>query len=370
MGESSFDIIAALNKKKAELEGQIKEATKETTPPTEMAGPSGIEKSRTVFSPAPVTEEDKKRFTAVSGPDLAALPEQEQRMMESVGKRVLREQMDKIKEGNSAADAAAATAEKMLYLSQNRADRWNAAEDLMVAHSKKGLTYIVHSTDTRSLEGLCGGFPETIAGVRSRVKDLPETGSKGWRTTCLLITLAMVAVALLVFLHPGIAALFTEERVEDVLVAVGAIATIAMFFLGGFWGAAITLVVLALLFAGAQAIMPLALFGKLLVVLVAAVIGIFTFSMYCDENRKLKPEIIRKRSDDLAWIRKEAEKCRRYGKGLIRQVETYLKEDEALQSDRDDEIRQHHREIQIYIRQYRDKIKSLLSDLDREIPNA
>ena len=143
-----------------------------------------------------------------------------------------------------------------------------------------------------------------------------------------------------------------------------------MFFIAGFWGAVIFLVVCALLFAGAQAIMPLALFGRLLVLLILGAVALFGFARSSKERKLLTPERIKSRADAMAEIRAEAGKCRTYGDTLLRQIDTHLKEDEALQSGRDSETKQHHREINIYIRQYREKIQSLLRDMDNAIPKV
>ena len=317
-----------------------------------------------------VSEQEKRRFESVRGVDLTALSAQERSTMENLDKRILREQMGDSEQDKSIAGDAAEVADKVLYLASSRVDRWDAVEDIVVAHSKMGLTKIARSTDTRTLKELRGQFPNTVAGVRSRVEKLPEIGNRGKRIRNLVLGVVMAALMTQVLFTPYVVALFTAGRVYDVLVGVGALGTIAMFFIAGFWGAVIFLVVCALLMAGAEAIMPLALFGRLLVLLILGAIAIFGFVRSGKEKKLLTPERIKSRADAMAEIRAEAEKCRTYGNALIHQIDTHLKDDEALQSGRDSESRQHHREINIYIRQYRDKIQSLLRDMDSAVPKA
>ena len=313
------------------------------------------------YLPGDATEADRKNFGELQGVSLVdTTPEQRKNMLLS-GRRVLREQMKDLKdEDKTASSAAAKSAEKVLFLSDSKWHRWSAAEDLIVAHSKYGLTKITKSSQKRTLESLLGYVPETVSKLRSRKDALPEIGSSGMRAFGLLLALLAVAAIVLLQVHPTLIALCTED--------IGSVATIIMFFVGGFWGAGIFLVVYALVLGGLQMIIPLAILGKLLVLLVVALIAFFGLRTFFKENKKLSASVRKRRAQEIDALRADAAKLRSYVDTLAKQVDDFLKEDEAGADDRDEESKQHHYEIRVYIRQYRDKIKSAVSDLEKSIP--
>ena len=321
------------------------------------------------YLPGDATEADRKNFGELQGVSLVdTTPEQRKNMLLS-GRRVLREQMKDLKdEEKTASSAAAKSAEKVLFLSDSKWHRWSAAEDLIVAHSKYGLTKITKSSQKRTLESLLGYVPETVSKLRSRKDSLTEIGSSGMRAFGLLLALLAVAAIVLLQVHPTLIALFTEDNVYQALLVIGSIATIIMFFVGGFWGAGIFLVVYALVLGGLQMIIPLAILGKLLVLLVVALIAFFGLRTFFKENKKLSASVRKRRAQEIDALRADAAKLRRYVDTLAKQVDDFLKEDEAGAADRDEESKQHHYEIRVYIRQYRDKIKSAVSDLEKSIP--
>lgn len=322
------------------------------------------------YAPGAATEEDRKRFGAATGAGLLDMTEAQREEMLLSGRRVLREQMKDLPEDKERSRTAALSAEKVLFLCDTESDRWYAAEKLMVAHSKHGLTMITKSSQKRTLEGLLSSVPDALASIRNRVSALPETGSRKKQIFNLVLFFAMLVVMALVHFHPALAALFTEENVYDALVAVGAIATIVMFFVGGFWGAVAFLVIFALILTGLQAIMPIAMVGKLLVLLILGLIAFFSFRGYAKESKKLRPATRKRRADEIAALKAEAATWRTYTETIVKQVDAFLKEDEPKQNGRDDETKEHHHEIQVYIRQYRDKMQSYARDLANVVPYA
>lgn len=322
------------------------------------------------YAPGAATEEDRKRFGAATGAGLLDMTEAQREEMLLSGRRVLREQMKDLPEDKERSRTAALSAEKVLFLCDTESDRWYAAEKLMVAHSKHGLTMITKSSQKRTLEGLLSSVPDALASIRNRVSALPETGSRKKQIFNLVLFFAMLVVMALVHFHPALAALFTEENVYDALVAVGAIATIVMFFVGGFWGAVAFLVIFALILTGLQAIMPIAMVGKLLVFLILGLIAFFSFRGYAKESKKLRPATRKRRADEIAALKAEAATWRTYTETIVKQVDAFLKEDEPKQNGRDDETKEHHHEIQVYIRQYRDKMQSYARDLANVVPYA
>ena len=320
------------------------------------------------ISPGAATEEDKKRFGPATGASLVDITEEQRKEMLLSGRRVLREQMKDLPEDKERSRTAALSAEKVLFLCDTESDRWYAAEKLMVAHSKHGLTMITKSSKKRTLEGLLSSVPDALASIRNRVSALPETGSRRTQLFDLVLFFVMLVVMAMVHFHPTLAALFTEDNVYNALMVVGTIGTIAVFFIGGFGGAIAFLVIYALIVAGLQAIMPIALAGKLLVLLILGLIAIFSFRGYAKESKKLRPATRKRRADEIAVLKAEAAKWRTYAETIVNQVDTYLKEDEAKQNGRNDEDKGHHYEIQAYIRQYRDKMQGYVRDLTTVVP--
>lgn len=314
-----------------------------------------------------LTAEDAAKFSALQGTALLALPDEETDEHCLMGLIQLAGQMKNVEKEP---DAAAVTAEKVLFLATTRTERWQAAEDLMVTASKKGLTMINKSTGKRTLEGLLGQLPDTLGKLRGRINRLPEAGSRSKHAVSLVVLALMVVAMLLVLFHPAISGLFTNDNVYDVAILVGAIATILVFFFVGFWPAVATLVVAALLMAGVEAIMPLALFGKLLVLLVLAVIAAWAFWRARKEGAKLTKDVLRRRAEELEEIWLETELCGRYVEHLAKQVDELLREDKLMQDNREEKAREHHHKIHEYIAQYRDKIRAEMRSVENSIPVA
>ena len=134
----------------------------------------------------------QEELRTTPGSRIAALPEEKQSALALAGISLMRKQMDNAEKDP---DAAAATAEKMLYLADSAYFRWAAVEKLIVVASKKRLTKVVKATGTRSLEGFCGQLRDEVDGVRSRASALPELGSRGKRFFMLVLTVLMVAAA-------------------------------------------------------------------------------------------------------------------------------------------------------------------------------
>lgn len=308
----------------------------------------------------------QEELRTTPGSQIAALPEERQTRLSLAGISLMKKQMNDVEKDP---DAAAATAEKMLYLADSAYLRWEAVEGLIVASSQKGLTSRSKSTGARTLDGLCGQLSGEINGVRSRADALPEIGSRGKRTAMLVLAVLVVAAAALVLLHPTVSGWFTDESVKDFAVAVCAILVIAAFFLAGLWGSVAVLVVMALLMAGAEAIMPLALFGKLLVLLVLAVVAILALRSSLKESSKLTAAVFARRASQIETLRTEVTRIRVYGKKLLEQMDTYLKEDEKKQDSRSDESREHHDKIREYAKQYRSKVNGELNRLNNIVPS-
>ncbi|MBE6918363.1 MAG: hypothetical protein E7469_01605 [Ruminococcaceae bacterium] len=307
----------------------------------------------------------QEELRTTPGSQIAALPKEKQSDLALAGISLLRKQMDNAEKDP---DAAAATAEKMLYLADSAYFRWAAVEKLIVVASKKKLTKVVKATGTRSLEGFCGQLRGEVDGVRSRASALPEIGSRGKRTAMLVLAVLMVAAAAMVLLNPTVSGWFTDESVKDFAVAVCAILVIAAFFLAGLWGSVAVLVVMALLMAGAEAIMPLALFGKLLVLLVLAIVAILALRSFLKESSKLTAAVRARRASQIAALRTEEKQIRAYGEKLLEQMDAYLKEDEAEQDSRSDELREHHEDIREYAKQHRSMLKDELNRLNGVVP--
>lgn len=319
MSESKFDVTAALSKKKAELEGQIEKAAQETAPAekTNSAGIAGNWGSET-----PATEEEKRRFAAVSGPDLVDLPEEERRELQLSGLWVLKDQLHLESKDDEGLRETARTAEKMLFLSRVPQVRDWASRIFVRAHIHYAIQHGENIRDPMACE--LSDIPDTIAALQRRKEALPERGDPKKKKVNLIVCLVMLAAMAAVWFIPAISALFTEENVSNALMAIGVIAVIAAFFIGGFGGSAVVLVLYALLVAGLQAILPMALLGKVLVLLLLGSIGFFAFRKYAGEAKKLKPAQVRRRADELTALNVEVERCISYINGLEEQVDACL----------------------------------------------
>ena len=364
MGESSFDVMAALSKKKTELEDQIKQAVKQTSPTAGMS-PSEAEEFWGVLTPGPATEEDKKSFRAVSGPDLVDLPEEERHKLLLSGLRLLEPEP---KGGEKGLREAACDAEKTLFLCRTPGGRERSAGVMGIAY----LLYAARRRDTAKDPMACdlGDIPDTIASLRKRKDALPKLGDAKTKKKNLIVFFVMLAAMAAVLFIPAIAGLFTEENVNNALMAIGVIAVIVAFFIAGFGGSVVVLLVYALLVAGLQAILPMAILGKVLVLLVLGCIGVFAFRKYAKEAKKLSPALRRRRADELAALRVDVDRCIRYINGLQAQVDLYLEESTSNQNANATEKEKAAKEIaEARIRQYAEKLKKQRGELRRLLPS-
>ena len=176
----------------------------------------------------------------------------------------------------------------------------------------------------------------------------------------MLLALAVAAM----FLVPGVSALLTDDLMETVVMAMGVIVMVASYFLVGFWGAAGIMVVFALLVVGGTSIMPMALFGKLLVTLVAVVIVFFCLRAARRESTKLTSEAVQRRKDAVETVRRDAERGYRYADTLVKQIDRFLKEDKPLQAGREEKSKSHHEALYSYIEQYSKRVQTVRIGMD------
>ena len=364
MGESSFDVMAALSKKKTELEDQIKQAVKQTSPTAGMS-PSEAEELLSALAPGPATEEDKKSFRAVFGPDLVDLPEEERHKLLLSGLRLLNPEP---RGGEKGLREAACDAEKTLFLCRTPGGRERSAGVMGIAY----LLFAARRRDTAKDPMACdlGDIPDTIASLRKRKDALPELGDAKTKKKNLIVFFVMLAAMAAVLFIPAIAGLFTEENVNNALMAIGVIATIVAFFIAGIGGSVAVLVGFALLVAILQFFLPLEFVGKILVLLVLGAIGFTSFRKYAKEAKKLSPVLRRRRADELAALRTDVDRCIRYIDGLEAQVDLYLKESTSNQNANATEKEKAAKEIaEERIRQYAEKLKKQRGELRRLLPS-
>ena len=364
MGENRFDVMAALTKKKTELEGQIKQAAKQTAPTAGMS-PSEAEEFWGVLIPDSATEEDKKSFRAVSGPDLVDLPEEERHKLLLSGLRLLNPTP---KGGEKGLREAACDAEKTLFLCRTPRGRERSAEVMAIAY----LLFAVRRRDTAKDPMACdlGEIPNTIEALRERKDALPERGDAKRKKRNLIVFLVMAAAMAAVLFIPAIAGLFTEENVSNALMAIGVIATIVAFFIAGIGGSVAVLVGFALLVTVLQFFLPMEFVGKILVLLVLGAIGFASFRKYAEEVKNLSSERVRRRADELSALRVDVDRCIRYINGLEEQVDLYLKESTSNQNANATEEEKLAKEnAEARIRQYAEKLKYQRAELWGLLPS-
>ena len=307
------------------------------------------------------TEEEKQRWQALRGIDLAALSEQEQAQMLQIGRKIL----DELDEDIAAhPDAAAEAAERVLFLARSYKDRWEALETLIIAASKKGLTEINNSTNKRTLKGMVGKVDIEKRQISDAKGNIPEPGHPFKRGFCRVVAVLLALAVAAMFLVPGVSALLTDDLMETVVMAMGVIVMVASYFLVGFWGAAGIMVVFALLVVGGTSIMPMALFGKLLVTLVAVVIVFFCLRAARRESTKLTSEAVQRRKDAVETVRRDAERGYRYADTLVKQIDRFLKEDKPLQAGREEKSKSHHEALYSYIEQYSKRVQTVRIGMD------
>ena len=306
------------------------------------------------------TEEEKKRWHALRCLDLPSLPEQEKRALLTIGRKVL-EELDETME--SAPDATAETAEKVLFLAEGYGDRWDALESIVVAASKKGLTEINTSTKKRTLKGMVGKLESEKSRIFRAKGEIPEPGHPVKRMFCLILALLLALGVAGMFLPP-LAGLLTEELLENAIYVVGLVLMVASCFFLGIWGAVAVMVVFGAVVYGGMSIMPVALLGKLMVTLAVAVIEFFCLRTAKREGAKLTPAVKQKRAEAVAAVRREGDLGYRVADVLVKQVEKFLKEDRALQGGRTEEIEKHHQEIRPYVEQYRNRLQTIRIGMD------
>ena len=364
MGENRFDVMAALTKKKTELEDQIKQAVKQTSPTAGMS-PSEAEEFWGVLTPGPATEEDKKSFRAVSGPDLVDLPEEERHKLLLSGLRLLDPTP---KGGEKGLREAACDAEKTLFLCRTPRGRERSAEVMAIAY----LLYAARRRDTAKDPMACdlGEIPDTMEALRERKDALPERGDAKTKKMNLIVFLVMAAAMAAVLFIPAIAGLFTEDNVSNALMAIGVIATIVAFFIAGIGGSVAVLVGFALLVTVLQSFLPLEFVGKILVLLVLGAIGFTSFRKYAEEAKKLSPALRRRRADELSALRVDVDRCIRYINGLEEQVDLYLEESTSNQNaNATEEEKLAKEKAEARIRQYAEKLKKQRAELWGLLPS-
>jgi len=307
-----------------------------------------------------------REYTERQGTALLDMPEDKLRFERSLGLLVLHQQLKKRKEDP---DALAVSAEKMLFLSEKPIERREAAKALVASAYEKDVVKIP-SDDRRQLKSVPGQLPDMLEGLRDRVKALPETGSRAIQIFSLVVMLAAVFAVLQIFINPTVAGWFTYEGVRNVLVGIGAILTVALFFVGGFIAAALGLVGTALVFFVLDKLLPLAALGKWVVILILAVIAFVGLMSAVGQQEMLKKDVVRRRAEQLRELKKEAGRCRTYVNRLTGRVADFLREDKAELAKRDADDHKFWQEVYRVMEAYRTAALTAMREVEDSIPSA
>ncbi len=194
---------------------------------------------------------------------------------------------------SSAEDRIVDYAEKILAVSSSREEYAEAEAALQQIAASRATADAKEDDDGKEEEkkeprGMAGTAGSDMREMQHKLDLLALASNKTSMIVAAGFALLCVFGAIMLLAAPGVIEFFNGAWLEKGVTIICALIVIVMLFVGGFWGAVITLVVLAGVISLISEWIGLGLLLRLILVLVLAVVIWLTLLVYADDRKKVK----------------------------------------------------------------------------------
>ena len=194
---------------------------------------------------------------------------------------------------SSAEDRIVDYAEKILAVSSSKEEYAEAEVALQQIAASRATADVKEDDDGKEEEkkeprGMAGTAGSDMREMQHKLDLLALASNKTSMIIAAGFALLCVFGAIMLLAAPGVIKFFDGAWLEKGVAIICALIVIIMLFVGGFWGAVITLVVLAGVISLISEWIGLGLLLRLILVLVLAVVIWLTLLVYADDRKKVK----------------------------------------------------------------------------------
>ena len=194
---------------------------------------------------------------------------------------------------SSAEDRIVDYAEKILAVSSSKEEYAEAEVALQQIAASRATADVKEDDDGKEEEkkeprGMAGTAGSDMREMQHKLDLLALASNKTSMIIAAGFALLCVFGAIMLLAAPGVIKFFDGAWLEKGVTIICALIVIIMLFVGGFWGAVITLVVLAGVISLISEWIGLGLLLRLILVLVLAVVIWLTLLVYADDRKKVK----------------------------------------------------------------------------------
>ena len=235
----------------------------------------------------------------------------------------------------SAEDRIVDYAEKILAVSSSKEEYAEAEAALQQIAASRATADAKEDDDGKEEEkkeprGMAGTAGSDMREMQHKLDLLALASNKTSMIIAAGFALLCVFGAIMLLAAPGVIEFFDGAWLEKGVTIICALIVIVMLFVGGFWGAVITLVVLAGVISLISELIGLGLLLRLILVLVLAVVIWLTLLVYADDRKKVKEAGRIDVGLERTEIRERIERMRSYVSSCLDQCRKLAVEKETL----------------------------------------
>lgn len=235
----------------------------------------------------------------------------------------------------SAEDRIVDYAEKILAVSSSKEEYAEAEAALQQIAASRATADAKEDDDGKEEEkkeprGMAGTAGSDMREMQHKLDLLALASNKTSMIIAAGFALLCVFGAIMLLAAPGVIEFFDGAWLEKGVTIICALIVIVMLFVGGFWGAVITLVVLAGVISLISEWIGLGLLLRLILVLVLAVVIWLTLLVYADDRKKVKEAGRIDVGLERTEIRERIERMRSYVSSCLDQCRKLAVEKETL----------------------------------------